>query len=419
MAVDLELTAPAPAARPAGGADADLRERPVYHLYRKLRRIVSLQRFRDVRSAARAMLEELVEAGAGATQPAGGRLYARRGELFVVEEEIGASAPIPLPRALAAADPPARRLFEQGWLIGQPTAAERAAGGADFAGVALGPDRGHLLFFSLPAPVVGPEIAAALASLASVADLALRQGGLLHAMEQAREVQTSLLPAALPELPGFDLAVASQAARMVGGDVYDCRALPSRALALAVADATGHGLPAALQARDAIVGLRVGIEADLEPAASIETLDRVLRAGSPRGRFISLFYGELDAGGALAYVNAGHPPGLLARADGGEVERLASTGPLLGLPLPRAFAPAEARVEPGDLLLLYTDGITEARSASEEEFGSERLAALAGDCARAGRGARDTVERILVAVEAFAAGTLQTDDRTLLALRRL
>ena len=200
----------------------------------------------------------------------------------------------------------------------------------------------------------------------------------------------------------------------MGGDLYDFVRVSSRSLGIAVADASGHGLPAALQARDAIIGLRMGVEENLRISATIEKLNRVVAHSALASKFISLFYGELDASGTLVYCNAGHNPPLLW--NGATFRELRRGGMILG-PNPEAtYERCYETLEPGDLLVAYTDGIVEAEDGADDAFGMERLKAVIVGCPFAS--AREVVEAIFAAVRAHVGGDARDDDQTIVAVRR-
>ena len=188
-------------------------------------------------------------------------------------------------------------------------------------------------------------------------------------------IQRSLLPDPLPSLPGFELAARSESAEEVGGDVFDAQTLSPGALGLMIADASGHGLPAALEARDVVVGLRMGAARQLKIDATIERLNRILCASTLSSRFVSLVYGELDESGAFDYINAGHPPPLVLGPDGART--LPESGRVLGVSAGSTYRVGHAEIPAGGLLFMYTDGVTECPSPEGEEFGLERLAGIA------------------------------------------
>jgi sigma-B regulation protein RsbU (phosphoserine phosphatase) len=236
-----------------------------------------------------------------------------------------------------------------------------------------------------------------------------------HWLEQAREIQTSLLPDGPPVYAGYEIAFRSRPAAVVGGDLFDFHETSPDILGLAIGDATGHGLPAALQARDAVVGLRMAAEQNLKLAKTMERLSRVVRTGGTGSRFISLFCAELDARGHLIYVNGGHPPPLILRAGGGDVVALGPTGPVMGLPFAPGYERGFAQLEPSDKLLLYTDGVVEAKDLAGDEFGRD----LVVRSAKWAETAQDAVDLVFLALQAFTSGAVQADDETLVVVRRL
>lgn len=193
-------------------------------------------------------------------------------------------------------------------------------------------------------------------------------------LEQAAAIQRDLLPDPLPALPGFDLAARSVPAEAVGGDVYDAIPLSPDALAFAIADVSGHGLPAALEARDVVVGLRMGAARHMKIDATVEKLNRILCRNALSSRFVSLVYGELDTDGRFQFVNAGHPHPILVDANG--VRALSDTGLVLGVSGNVRHRVQYGAIPPGGMLALVTDGILEARSAAGREFGAAGVASL-------------------------------------------
>ena len=168
---------------------------------------------------------------------------------------------------------------------------------------------------------------------------------------EAAEIQRSLLADEPPVFPGFDVACRSVATEEVGGDFYDFHGLGDDILGFAIGDASGHGLPAALVVRDVVTGLRMGIEKDLKIAHVFAKLNRVIHRSRLSSRFVSVFYGELEADGNLVYVNAGHPPPILffrhpQPGQPGDQE-LSVGGTVVG-PLPEVrFRRGFARLRPG------------------------------------------------------------------------
>jgi sigma-B regulation protein RsbU (phosphoserine phosphatase) len=200
----------------------------------------------------------------------------------------------------------------------------------------------------------------------------------------------------------------------VGGDAFDAQVLSPSALGLMIADASGHGLPAALEARDVVVGLRMGAARQLKIDATIERLNRILCASTLSSRFVSLVYGELDTEGSFDYVNAGHPPPLLLA--GRSLRRLPESGRVLGVAPDSPYRVGRAEVPPGGLLLLYTDGVTECPSPQGEEFGVERLGGIARVLVEAP--AAHIVSAIFDALSEHAWGERLPDDASVFVVKR-
>lgn len=193
-------------------------------------------------------------------------------------------------------------------------------------------------------------------------------------MDKAAAIQRSLLPTKPPVFKGYDIAVRTQPAEAVGGDLYDFLDLGDGILGIAIGDASGHGLPAALLVRDVLMGIRMGIGTNLKMLFTMKKLNRVIHESTYSTRFISVFFAELESNGGLLYTNAGHTSGILLIDD--DVTLLEPTGTIMGplpdIPLERAYA----MVPKGALLALYTDGITERMNDDGSEFGEQGLIAL-------------------------------------------
>ncbi|HSM14173.1 MAG TPA: SpoIIE family protein phosphatase [Thermoanaerobaculia bacterium] len=246
---------------------------------------------------------------------------------------------------------------------------------------------------------------------------ALEKERLEREIELASEIQKRILPKGVPDLPGWELVGWNRPARHVGGDYYDLFPIEvDGRTALVVGDVSGKGVPAALLVSTLHSSLRLLIERLGVSDGLLERLNRHVLDSSAPNKFITLFLGSLDvATGALDFLNAGHNPGLLVRADGTVVE-LGPGGLPIGLMPGATYRSESLALGPGDLLCLYTDGITEAASPEDEEFGLERLASLLGVERR--RPLAEVRQAIDDAVTGFAAGEPQADDQTLILLRR-
>ncbi|MBI2220494.1 MAG: serine/threonine-protein phosphatase [Acidobacteria bacterium] len=236
-------------------------------------------------------------------------------------------------------------------------------------------------------------------------------------LEVARDIQLAMLPAGTWSATGVAACGLTRPANTVGGDFYDILPLPDGRLAIAVGDVAGKGSPAALLMALLLAILRTLVDEALEPGDLVQRLNAQVARHAPPSRFITLFFGIYDpASGHLTYVNAGHMPPLLRRAATGESLRLPATGVALGMFEQSTYVTERATLDAEDLLVLYSDGITEAENPDGDPFedaGLERALnnLSAGDLAAAGR-------FIFSAVERHAQDTRFADDLTVLLLKR-
>jgi hypothetical protein len=197
--------------------------------------------------------------------------------------------------------------------------------------------------------------------------------GLKGDLEVARQIQFGLLPFEPLERDGVRVATVMRPANTVGGDYFDLIDVGERRLAIAVGDVAGKGMPAALLMALLQGSLRTLLSAGFRGAELMAKLNRHLCASIPSNRLVTLFYGELDLDtGCLSYVNCGHNPPFLLQV-GERPARLSATAVALGILAEAEFEAMSVRLDTGDRLVLYTDGVTEAENAREEEFGEERL----------------------------------------------
>ncbi len=246
---------------------------------------------------------------------------------------------------------------------------------------------------------------------------AVEQERLEQELRVARSIQETLLPKELPNLPGWKMAVHWQPARVIGGDFYDFICLPSGKLGIIIGDASGKGVPSALMMASARTILRAAAERLESPSKVLERVNGVLCHDIPRGMFVTCLYAALDPRtGHMSYANAGHNPFCVRDGDGA-VEELVARGMPLGITPDSTYEESEAFITPGNVALLYSDGLVEAHRSRREIFGFDRVRELSGSCAG------DETQLIQCLLEALAAFTGkkwdQEDDITLLALRRL
>ncbi len=235
-------------------------------------------------------------------------------------------------------------------------------------------------------------------------------------MRLAREIQEGLLPRTLPQVEGAEIAARATPSRQIGGDYYDAVPLSGERLLLVVADVTGKGVPAALLIANVQACTHALVPVDVTLEEATQRINEVVCHNTSAEKFITFFHGIYHPESRrFDYVNAGHNPPLVVRA-GGAVEELTVGGLLLGVMAGAPYAQGSVTLAAGDVLALFTDGVTEAMSAEEEEYGEARLTA----CLQAHRAApaEAILEAIHTDVRAFTRGAVQSDDLTLVVLKR-
>ncbi|HSP05755.1 MAG TPA: PP2C family protein-serine/threonine phosphatase [Acidobacteriota bacterium] len=292
---------------------------------------------------------------------------------------------------------------------------EAPLGVSYFAAITVGDNDEYVISFTLMEPVQEEHVHYALTTIRHVANLKIRTRRLEGYIAEARKIQMNLLPQEFPQFFDYDIFGRSLPAEIVGGDVFDVIPISDNTLGLVIADASGHGLPAALQVRDVIVGLRMGIEKDLKIVRTMQKLNNVLGQANKSHDFISLFYAELEDNGNFFYVNAGHPPALFFGNI--SVHELNRGGLIMG-PYPKAkYERGFVFFEKGNLLVMYTDGVTEATNTIGEEFGVERIKEIIQDHRDAS--SKELCTLIFKAVEEHTEAAPPKDDRTVLILKKM
>ena len=237
----------------------------------------------------------------------------------------------------------------------------------------------------------------------------------------AADIQRSFLPGEIAPVVNFEIAGRSLPAKEVGGDFFDVVPFPvtshgERKLGLLIADVSGKGIPAALFMALSRVILRVNALWHPHPRDVIGDANHTITEYTTTGMFVTLFYGVLNADARhFRYANAGHNPPLLIRGSTGEILELGTTGIAIGILDDAAYGEQECRFEPGDTLVLYTDGITEAGNQAEEMYGEERLRSALTRCHM--NPAREILDEIIADVHQFVAGYIQSDDITVVVVK--
>jgi serine phosphatase RsbU (regulator of sigma subunit) len=236
-------------------------------------------------------------------------------------------------------------------------------------------------------------------------------------LQQAADIQRRHLPESAPLIPGLELAGHNTACRTIGGDYYDFLSYPDGRIGLMVADVAGKGLPASLLMMKLQAHTQSLAEFGLGPAEFMKRLNRSLEATCPRNRFITGVLVMVDpATGEVVFSNAGHNPPLLVRGDG-SIEKLTDGGPVLGLLPNLPYSEERTRLQRGDILVLFSDGIYEAEDPAGQEFGEQQFdRLLMAECQKP---VQEIIATVTRAVDDFTAGAPASDDRTLVIVRWL
>jgi phosphoserine phosphatase RsbU/P len=284
----------------------------------------------------------------------------------------------------------------------------------NFAAISIGDNDEYLISFTMKEPIDEKNIHYVLTLVLHVADLKIRHKRLESYIAEARKIQQSLIPNEFPKFHDFDIYGRSLPAEIVGGDVFDVIQISESILGLAIADASGHGLPAALQVRDVVIALRMGLEKDMKIIRTVQKLNSVLHHVGKSHEFITLFYAELEDNGNFFYVNAGHNPPLFFGHQ--EVHELTRGGLILG-PYPKAkYERGFVYFENGNILVMYSDGVTEATNTVGEEFGPDRIKEIVQ--ANRSASSKQLCDMIFQATDEFANFFPPKDDRTLFIVRK-
>jgi sigma-B regulation protein RsbU (phosphoserine phosphatase) len=235
-------------------------------------------------------------------------------------------------------------------------------------------------------------------------------------LQEAREIQSNLLPKKLPQVSDYEVAGMTQPVRFVGGDYYNVVRISDRETVLCIADVAGKGMPAALLMSSLQAALKPLMWQTLAPRELCRRLNRILCDLTPVNKFISFFYAVLDdKANCLTYCNAGHNPPLLVHADGTATE-LNAAGAVLGQFPDWVYEQSDVQLNPGDQLLMFTDGLVEACDPDDEAFGETNLVKVATRNSNAG--ATEVMNALMQAASQHCGGRFQ-DDASLVVLRAL
>jgi phosphoserine phosphatase RsbU/P len=277
------------------------------------------------------------------------------------------------------------------------------------------PDGQWVLIFELKDGWIREEITLFLNAVRTALNHRLYTDLINTELERVAQIQRSLLPRTAPKIRGYQIAERSQAAVIVGGDFYEYIQPEDGTLMVAIGDASGHGLPAALLVRDVVIGLRMGLSLEMRLIHTLKKLNRVIQGAMYSTNFVSIFIGELEEDGHLVYANAGHPPPFVVRGE--RVTDLETTGIALGFFEDLTLSQAYVQLEPDSLLVLYSDGLIERKNDKDDLFGIERLKALVSG--NRDKSPKEIISIIYDAVFDFGNRESWEDDASLVILRRV
>ena len=347
----------------------------------------------------------------------GGRIYEARDETYELIGRFGQAHEGALNIEVRKDYKPVELVLENGIVVMDPTdpgvdpELEDRLGARRFCAVAVG-DENYILAFNVSPELSREDILFSLNLIRYAINQRIRSQRLESLIGEAQRIQQSILPQRVPKYAGYDIWGRTVPAEIVSGDFYDFIPVSDNILGLAIADGSGHGLPAALVVRDIYMGLRMATDRDFKIIRTVEKLNHIIHRGRLTTKFVSLFYGELETGGILIYTNAGHNPPFLLR-NHHKVEFLRNGGPVLG-PTPDAtYTRGYAHLQPGDLLCMYSDGIIEAHDRLDREFSTERLVRIVK--ANRMRSAQQIGQEVLSRVAKW--GRAGQDDRTIVIVK--
>ena len=349
----------------------------------------------------------------------GGRIYEDAGEnMYALVARFGAAKNGALGITVPKDYKPLELTIENGVVVmdlndpGIDRELEARLGAQRFAAVAAGDDNQHIVGFDVSPELSRDDILFSLNLVRYAINQRLRAERYESLIVEAQRIQKSILPQRVPQYQGFDIWGKTVPAEIVSGDFYDFIPVSENILGIAIADGSGHGLPAALVVRDIYMGLRMATDRDFKIIRTLEKLNHIIHRSRLTTKFVSLFYGELETGGILIYSNAGHNPPFVMKRNN-RFDSLAHGGPVLG-PTPDAtYTRGFAKLDPGDVLCLYTDGVVEAHDRHDREFGLDRLQRIVRQLRN--RSAEELGREVLARVARW--GRKGEDDRTIVIVK--
>ncbi len=245
--------------------------------------------------------------------------------------------------------------------------------------------------------------------------VAVEKGRLEHELNLAREIQQGLLPRHKPQLPGYEVEAVWQSAREMAGDFYDYFNLNQQSFGVVIADVSDKGAPSALFMAVARSMIRAYAFAGLSPRETLSQTNDLILDDAESGMFVTVYHSVFYDDGHSIHINAGHNPPVLFHASTGKAGLMSQGGRAIGWFPDNPLSEAELRLEPGDVIVYYTDGLTDAENVNKDNFGEARLCRAVEEAA--GQSAGDILQHILDSVDHFAQGVVPFDDLTLMVVR--
>ena len=349
----------------------------------------------------------------------GGRVYESQGDCYELVARFGGDQAGELGIDVPKHYKPIELVLENGIVVMDPTdpgfdpVLERKLGAERFCAIAVA-DEDYIIAFNVSPELGLDDIHFSLNLIRHAINQKVRAQWYESLIVEAQRIQQSILPQRVPQYAGYDIWGRTVPAEIVSGDFYDFIPVSDNVLGIAIADGSGHGLPAALVVRDVYMGLRMATDRDFKIIRTLEKLNNIIHRGRLTTKFVSLFYGELETGGILIYSNAGHNPPFVVRAAANRpVEFLHPSGPVLGPTPDASYTRGFVRLQRGDLVCMYSDGITEAQDRDEREFGLDRLVRIVKSSRT--RTAQEIGQEVLARVAKW--GRAGQDDRTIVVVR--
>ena len=276
-------------------------------------------------------------------------------------------------------------------------------------------DREWMIAFELAPGWVREEVSLFLNAVRTSLNYRLFTDTVGGSLQQAVQIQKSLLPKSTPKFSGYEIYGKSQPAELVGGDFYDYHDYGDGVFGISIGDASGHGIPAALLVRDVVIGLRMGLAKELRLIHTLHKLNQVIQRSTYSTNFVSLFIGEIEKDGHLFFANAGHPAPILVTPE--EQYSLDATGITLGFLPEISIYRSHIQMPPGSVLVMFTDGIIERHNEKNEQYERERLTNLIVH--NRDKSAKEICDMIFEQAFVFGNRTTWDDDATAVVIKRL